>query len=186
MTFFDMIHSNNAARIRLWLRLKRLEGDPAPVVTTMVTYPDLQSAEFATVNPLKKVPALVLPSGESIFESFVIMQYLEDKFAGHDDHISFDPGTPELRAAAQLLVRVHDIYIASPNCTQPGFAHTQGAMYLAPYETEHCSAERAMDRPTRAAKLAEIWKQLSWLEDNVRLGSVRPFLLMVPVQACTY
>jgi len=54
--------------------------------------------------------------------------------------------------------------VASPNCTQPGFAHTQGAMYLAPYETEFCPARRAMDRPTRAAKIAEIWKQLSWLE----------------------
>ena len=42
--------------------------------------------------------------------------------------------------------------------------YTQGAMYLAPHATEFTPARRAMDRPTRAAKIAEIWKQLSWLE----------------------
>ena len=68
-----------------------------------------------------------------------------------------------------LLVRMHDIYIASPNCTQPHFSHTQGCMYLAPYETKHCGKARAMDRPTRAAKLAEIWKQLTWLEGQVKI-----------------
>ena len=48
----------------------------------------------------------------------------------------------------------------------------QGAMYLAPYETAHCSADRAMDRATRAAKIAEIWKQLHWLEEH----TVLPYL----------
>ena len=37
-TFFDMVHSNNAARIRLWLRLKKLDH---LVGSKMVTYPDL-------------------------------------------------------------------------------------------------------------------------------------------------
>lgn len=41
-------------------------------------------------------------------------------------------------------------------------------MYLAPYETEHCSAIRTMDRPTRAAKIAELWKQLHWLEKHIK------------------
>ena len=34
--------------------------------------------------------------------------------------------TPNDRAFVQLLVRIHDIYISSPNCTQPHFSHTQG------------------------------------------------------------
>jgi hypothetical protein len=37
-TFFDMIHSNNAARIRLWMRLKGLDE---LVDCKMITYPDL-------------------------------------------------------------------------------------------------------------------------------------------------
>ena len=42
-TFFDMIHSNNAARIRLWLKLTRLDH---LVDTKMTTYADLQTEEF--------------------------------------------------------------------------------------------------------------------------------------------
>ena len=160
--FFDMLHSNNAARVRLWLQLK---GMTDTIETRMVTYPDLQSAEFAAVNPLKKVPALIRADGVTVFESNVILDYLEDKH--RDDGPRFLPPTPEERQFVGLLNRVHDLYIASPNCTQPNFAHTQGCMYLAPFETRFSSAARAMDRPTRAAKLNEIRKQLAWLEANM-------------------
>lgn len=161
--FFDMIHSNNAARIRLWLQLSGLQDQ---VDSRMVTYPDLQSAEFQAVNPLKKVPAFVTETGECLFESDVILSYLLDKYQGQGR--SFDLATPEERAFVSLFCRMHDLYIASPNCTQPGFSHTQGSMYLSPYETKWCRPERAMDRATRAAKLAEIWKQLQWLEENTK------------------
>ena len=50
--FFDMVHSNNAARVRLWLRLK---GMTSEIESRVITYPDLQTPEFAAVNPLKKV-----------------------------------------------------------------------------------------------------------------------------------
>jgi len=159
-TFIDMVHSNNAARIRLWLAFKRLPPDT--VFTKTVTYADLKTPEYAELNPLQKVPALTSPP---LYESNVILGYLEDKFKGKGEVASFEPDTAEKRANMQLLIRRHDLYIASPNATQPGFAHTQGAMYLAPHETKHCAAERAMDRPTRAAKLKEMWQQLSWLEE---------------------
>ena len=78
---------------------------------------------------------------------------------------SLEPPTAEGRQAMQLLCRVHDLYIASPNCTAPGFSHSQGAMYLS---NGWHGAARGMDLPTRAAKLGEIWKQLSWLEAEVQ------------------
>jgi len=160
--FFDMVHSNNAARIRLWLRLKNVGNS---ITTKMVTYPDLQTPEFIAINPMRKVPALITSDGTTIFESYVIMQYLEDKYGHIGQNLVQD--TPKKRAFVQLLVRIHDIYIASPNCTQPGFAHTQGCMYLAPHETKFCSAARAMSTGRRAKKLAEIWKHLTWLEGRV-------------------
>eukprot|EP00793_Prasinoderma_coloniale_P004948 PRCOL_00000709-RA len=164
--FFDMKHSNNAARVRLWLSKKGLpEG---AVQTTMVKYDDLQTEEFGRINPLRKVPALLDAYGGPLIESAVILDYLEDKFAGQGAAESFTPGAAEERALVRLLIRIHDTYIASPNSTQPGFSHTQGAMYLAPYETPFCPPWRAMDRATRAAKLREIWKQLQWLEEQVR------------------
>ena len=168
--FFDMAHSNNAARIRIWLALKGVPKDAVDV--RMVTYADLQSDEYARVNSLKKVPALIDAQGNSLFEASVILNYLEDKFAGVGVDVAaaegFRMNTPEARAVVEHLVRVHDLYIASPNNTQPGFAHTQGAMYLAPYETPFTSKSRAMPvTATRAAKIAEIWRQLSWLEAHL-------------------
>jgi len=159
--FFDMIHSNNAARIRLWIAFKGLEDE---IDSKMIVYSDLQNPEYLKINPLKKVPGLTTEEGECLFESQVILNYLDDKYK--DVGPTLYPGTPELNAKVQLLIRVHDIYISSPNCTQPNFSHTQGCMYLPPFETPFGSAERAMDRATRAAKLAEIWKQLNWLEEQ--------------------
>ena len=50
-----------------------------------------------------------------VFESFVIMQYLEDKY-GHLG-APLMPNAAEERVHVNLLVRMHDIYISSPNCT---------------------------------------------------------------------
>ena len=163
--FYDMKHSNNAARIRLWLRLKKFEE---MVETKMLTHADIESEAYKQINPLKKVPALITENGLNLFEAYVILQYLEDRFG------TLAPpwlvlNTPDDRAFVRLLVRCHDLYIASPNCTQPNFSHTQGCMYLDPYPTPFTPAERTMTVKVRAAKLAEIFKQLSWLEEQIRL-----------------
>eukprot|EP00931_Biecheleriopsis_adriatica_P090863 TRINITY_DN64782_c0_g1_i1.p1 TRINITY_DN64782_c0_g1~~TRINITY_DN64782_c0_g1_i1.p1 ORF type:complete len:280 (-),score=57.47 TRINITY_DN64782_c0_g1_i1:107-946(-) len=164
--FFDMIHSNNAARIRLWAMLK--EGIDDIIESKMLTYPELKSPEFEKVNPMKKVPALITVDGTCVFESFVILEYLEDKYGGLKP--SFKPTTPDGRMLMNLMIRLHDIYIASPNCTAPGFSHCQGSMYLS--YGWHGEA-RGMDLQTRAAKLAEIWKQLTWLNEHL----VGPYLV---------
>jgi glutathione S-transferase len=161
--FFDMLHSNNAARVRLWIKFK---GMSDIIDAKMVTYPDLQSEEYKKINPLKKVPSFVTDTGNLIFESQVIMVYLEDKSGSMGNQLVMDD--PEDKAHVNLLVRIHDLYIASPNCTQPNFSHTQGSMYLPPFETPLYAAARTMDHKTRAAKLAEIWKQLTWMEENIK------------------
>eukprot|EP00406_Dinophysis_acuminata_P000073 CAMPEP_0179212006 /NCGR_PEP_ID=MMETSP0797-20121207/828_1 /TAXON_ID=47934 /ORGANISM="Dinophysis acuminata, Strain DAEP01" /LENGTH=314 /DNA_ID=CAMNT_0020917495 /DNA_START=17 /DNA_END=957 /DNA_ORIENTATION=- len=160
--FMDMVHSNNAARVRLWMRLKGLDDT---FTRKVLTYADLVSQEFKKVNPFGKVPAFITDQGTLIFESHVIMQYLEDKMT---KGVSLVLQDPEERAFVNLLVRIHDLYISSPNCTQPNFSHTQGCMYLGPHASSQTPAERAMDRPTRAAKVAEIWTQLNWLEQHVK------------------
>lgn len=161
MTFFDMKHSNNAARIRLWLALK--DGVADRVTTRMLTYPELKEPEFAKVNPLKKVPGLIRPDGVTVFESAVILNYLEDKYSMLKP--SFKPTTPEDRQHMELVIRCHDLYVASPNCTAPGFSHSQGSMYLS-YGWH--GAARGMDLKTRAAKLEEVWKQLNFLNESIK------------------
>jgi glutathione S-transferase len=61
-----MGHSNNAARIRLWIQIKGLESH---IDTKMVTFADLQSEEYKKCNPLKKVPGFLCETGQTIFES---------------------------------------------------------------------------------------------------------------------
>jgi len=119
------------------------------------------------------VPALIRVDGTTVFESNVILAYLEDKYAELGQ--SFKPPTAEGRQEMELLCRIHDLYIASPNTTAPGFSHSQGAMYLS--KGWH-GAARGMDLRTRAAKLGEMWRQLNWLEAEVsRFSSGGPHLL---------
>lgn len=166
-TFIDMKHSNNAARIRLWLDVatERVLARRDPQVDQIIErkvlkYPDLKTEEFAKINPLKKVPAFIRTDGTTVFESHVILSYLEDKWGNS----AFTPDTPEERQAVNLMIRIHDIYVASPNSTQPGFSHSQGCMYLS--NAWHGEA-RGMSPETREAKLAELWTQVTWLDRQI-------------------
>ncbi|KAL7468000.1 hypothetical protein ACHAXS_008224 [Conticribra weissflogii] len=173
--FYDLKHSNNSARIRLWLRLNGGLDDYIQCV--LLTHSDLEDGEkLAEINPLKKVPAFVTDSGLKLFESFVILGYLEDRFGGGRGRDSSNesipclvPDTPDDRAFVQLLVRQHDIYISSPNCTQPHFSHTQGCMYLEAKPSKFTPARRTMpDATVRALKLKELYERLQWYEGNIK------------------
>ncbi|CAB9505311.1 Maleylacetoacetate isomerase [Seminavis robusta] len=161
--FFDMKHSNSAARIRLWLALKGIGNDR--VETKMISSSaQLSEPDFVKINPLKKVPAFVTDHGMPLFEASVIMGYLQDRFGSDFGEPPLLLDTPEDRALVELIVRCHDLYVASANCTQPNFSHTQGALYLDPTPTPFTPAHRTMNAHTRAAKLAELYKQLDWVE----------------------
>ncbi|KAJ8601414.1 hypothetical protein CTAYLR_005926 [Chrysophaeum taylorii] len=170
--FLDMKCSNNAARIRLWLNIatdrveERRGSVDDRIQTRVVEYPDLATDAFQRINPLKKVPALVRHDGATVFESQVILNYLEDKYGNR----AFTLDTPEERQVADLMVRCHDIYVASPNCTAAGFSHCQGSMYLS---AEWHGERRGMTPASRAAKLEELWKQVTFL-DRYLVGD--PFL----------
>ena len=127
-TFYDVKHSNNSARVRLWLKLHGSLTDQ--IATVMLTHEDLaDGGKLSNVNPLRKVPAFMTDTGMNLFESYVILSYLEDRFGSNDDsRPKLVMDTPEDRAFVQLIVRIHDVYISSPNCTQPNFSHTQGCM----------------------------------------------------------
>lgn len=171
--FYDKKMSNNASRIRLWLRIKGIGPKNGGVETRWIeSESELKSESYTSIVPTKKCPALTIVGSDgqptiTIFESDVIMRYLEDRFPNTVPSLTLD--APEERALVNLMVRMHDIYLASPNCTQPHFSHTQGCMYLTPYPTDYCSKERTMSIEVRAAKVAEIYKQLSWLECQVQL-----------------
>lgn len=66
-----------------------------------------QSAEFLAINPMGKIPALVLDDGAVIPESETIVEYLEDAFPQRP----LRPATAEGKARARLIARVADLYV---------------------------------------------------------------------------
>jgi hypothetical protein len=63
------------AAIELGL-IDKIEFVPATVV------PGQPNEEYSKINPLKKLPALILDNGEVIVDSFVISEYLDDLAGG--------------------------------------------------------------------------------------------------------
>jgi glutathione S-transferase len=63
------------AAIELGL-IDRIEFTPATVV------PGQANAEYARINPLKKLPALILDNGDVILDSYVIVEYLDELAGG--------------------------------------------------------------------------------------------------------
>jgi len=71
----------------------------------------LKSPEYLALNPQGKMPLLVLPGGQAIYESDTIARYLIDAYS--DVAPSFVPATPEVRALDNLIARVHDVYLVA-------------------------------------------------------------------------
>ena len=65
------------------------------------------SEEFQKLNPLKRIPILVLDDGSGLAESGVIVEYLEDKFPT----LSLRSASPEACARMRFLIQVADIYL---------------------------------------------------------------------------
>jgi glutathione S-transferase len=70
----------------------------------------LGSADYKKVNPLGKVPALVLDNGQLIAESELINEYLEDKYPEKP----LLPKDAEGRAKVRAFTRFHDLYLEPP------------------------------------------------------------------------
>ena len=107
-------------------------------------YGGLTSEKYRAINPQGKMPALILPTGETLYEARVVCAYLLDVYAGIGPPIG--AATPEGRARSALITQTHDLYIASPNSSNPSVTATQGCMY---------KGVELIDGPTRAAKVCE-------------------------------
>lgn len=144
---YDVPVSNNGARIR-WILYKKGLEDAFDIVPPS-ELGGVKSPAFLALNPQGKMPLLTLPDGTSLPESQVIEAYLLDKYRGTGPDLL--PPTPEARAVATLVVRIHDLYMAP----------VQGCMYK-PYPSP----------AQRAKHLADISFQLDVLERTI----VGPFV----------
>ena len=83
---------NNPARCRMLIYHKGLEETID--MKSPADYGGLASPEYRKLNPQGKMPALILPSGETLYEAKVVLQYLNDKYGAVGPPIGAD--TPEL------------------------------------------------------------------------------------------
>ncbi|MCC6557909.1 MAG: glutathione S-transferase family protein [Polyangiaceae bacterium] len=102
MKLYSLPLSPYAARVRAAIYAKGL-----PVELIMPPEGWSTSTEYRAINPLGKVPALVLDDGTAIVESGVIVEYLED---AHPEP-SLRPRNPEALARVRLVAQVAELYV---------------------------------------------------------------------------
>ena len=90
------------ARVVLFARLKGLALAPE------MPAGGIKTPEYLARNPMGKMPVLEV-DGAVIPESEVICEYLEDLYPGTGGL----PGTPQERALARLISRIHDVYLSA-------------------------------------------------------------------------
>ena len=100
---FDL--SPFAARARLAIYAKAL-----PVDIVAPPGGGTRSPEYLAINPIGKVPSLVLKDGTVIPESDTIVEYLAEAFPAS----GLKPAKPEVAARARLLARVAELYVLAP------------------------------------------------------------------------
>jgi glutathione S-transferase len=104
MKLYNLMLSNFASKSRIAIYEKGLNVE-------MVDPPGgLGSADYKKINPLGKVPALVLDDGQLIAESEIINEYLEDKYPPS----SLLPKDAEGKAKVRACTRFHDLYLEPP------------------------------------------------------------------------
>jgi len=74
---YSYFRSSAAYRVRIALNLKNIPYDMEPIHLTKDGGRQ-HSAEFRTLNPAKRVPALVLESGDILTQSMAIIEYLDE------------------------------------------------------------------------------------------------------------
>jgi glutathione S-transferase len=94
-----------AARVRIAIRYKGVDCElVAPPPT------GLKGPEYLALNPMGKLPLLVLDDGSTLPESETILEYLEDAFPDRP----LRPADPLGRARMRTFVRVTENYVTTP------------------------------------------------------------------------
>ena len=112
MKLYDGGKAPNPRRVRVFLKEKGIEVPLVPVDLVTMAH---KSAEFTAINPLQRVPALVLDDGTIITESIAICRYFE---ALHPEPALFGKGAREAavvemwqrRMEFQLLTQVGHVF----------------------------------------------------------------------------
>ena len=104
MKLFQTYDSPFPTRVRLLLYAKGIEVE---IIEPGFHASTEAKGEYLNVNPIGRVPTLVLDDGRALPESEVICEYLEDAYP----EPSLRPADPWARARMRLLSRICDFYV---------------------------------------------------------------------------
>ncbi|MDB6008034.1 MAG: glutathione S-transferase [Gammaproteobacteria bacterium] len=102
MKLFSLALSPFAARVRVAIHAKDL---PVEIVAPPSDW--RTSVEYRKLNPLVRVPVLVLDDGTTVAESGVIVEYLEDAYP----ESSLRPRSPQDLARVRFITQVAEQYV---------------------------------------------------------------------------
>ena len=146
MKLYSLPMSPYAARARLAIRAK---GLPIEIVAPPENWRD--SVAWRAISPLGRVPALSLDNGETIVESMVILEYLEDAFP---DARPLRPRAPLAAARTRLVAEI---------AANDGQAALQGVLH-------NLSPATGLDPERGPALLADLGAALTRLETVLVVG----------------
>jgi maleylacetoacetate isomerase len=114
VTLYSFFRSSAAYRVRIALNLKGLGYDTIPIHLQKDGGHN-KRPEFRAVNPLMRVPALTLDSGEVLTQSLAIIEYV-DEIHPQPPLLPRDPvDRARVRAMAQLIAcDIHPLNNTSP------------------------------------------------------------------------
>ena len=105
MKLYQTFLSPFPTRVRLLLYAKGLDVE---MVRPQGFHGDgAVKGSYVDINPMGRVPTLVLDDGWALPESEVICEYLEDAYPGP----TLRPADPRLLARSRLLSRISDTYV---------------------------------------------------------------------------
>jgi len=108
MRLLSSMLSPFAARVRLAIHAKSLPVEVVPA--NMWLSGGVKSPEYLAINPIGKVPTLILADGSALPESDTIVEYLADVFP----QAGLRPADPQAAARGRLLARIFELYVLSP------------------------------------------------------------------------
>jgi len=107
MKLYDRGPAPNPRRVRVFLAEKRIEVPMVPIDLGALEH---KSADFAQINPLQRIPVLVLDDGTAIAESIAICRYFEEL---HPEPALFGRGAREI-AQIEMWNRRLELHLLYP------------------------------------------------------------------------
>jgi maleylacetoacetate isomerase len=99
---YSYFRSSAAFRVRIALNLKGLAYDTVSIHLTKDGGKH-KTADYRAVNPQMRVPALTLPSGETLVQSLAIIEYLDEAYP-NPPLLPADPiARAQVRAVSQII-----------------------------------------------------------------------------------